>query len=108
MQTDLLWHGTDQEGIESFIAQDQWNNHVAKRTEIADALDLVIRAIVNPERVEPDKNRPDEASRYFRLLIVSAGDIRAGYELRVSVKYVQQATGHWSKFYQSCWFERIK
>ena len=108
MQTDLLWHGTDREGIESFIARDQWNKHVVKRAEIADAVDLVIRAMTGPERVEPDKNRRDEASRYFRLLIVSAGDLRPGYNLRVSVKYVEQTAGLWLKFYQSCWFERAK
>ncbi len=31
-----------------------------------------------------------------------------GYQLRVSVKYVRQATGEWIKFYQSCWYERAR
>ena len=108
MPTDWLWHGRDSEGIESFIAREQWNAHAVKRIEITDALTLTIRAMSQPELVEPDKNRPDETSRYFRLLAVSAENIRPGYSLRVSVKYVRQPDGAWHKFYQSCWFERIK
>jgi hypothetical protein len=108
MQTGWLWRGVDQEGIESFITRDQWNTHVAKRVEIADALDLTIRAMTKPESVEPDQNRRDEASRHFRLLTVSAAGIRPSYNLRVSVKYVRQSDGAWFKFYQSCWFQRAK
>ena len=108
MQTGWLWCGIDQEEIESFIAHDQWSTHLAKRVETADALDLTIRAMTKPESVEPDQNRPDEPSRYFRLLTVSAADIRSGYNLRVSVKYVRQPNGAWFKFYRSCWFERVK
>lgn len=108
MPPDFLWRGVDQAGIESFIARDQWNAHLDKRIEIIDALDLTIRAMTNPESVEPDKRRPDERSRYFRLLTVSATNARPGYTLIVSVKYVQQPGGAWFKFYQSCWFERTE
>ena len=108
MAADFLWQGTDEDGTESFIAQDQWNIHIAKRIEIADALGLTIRAMTKPESIEPDSNRSDEASRYFRLLTVSAQDTRPSYYLHVSVKYVCQTSGAWFKFYQSCWFERVK
>ncbi len=108
MSTTFLWQGVDQEGIESFISRDQWNMHLAKRIEIADAFDLTVRAMTQPESVEPDKQRADEPSRYFRLLTVSATDRRPGYRLRVSVKFVRQPSGDWFKFYQSCWFERAK
>jgi len=108
METNWLWRGVDQDGIESFIAQDQWNAHVAKRIEIADALDLVVSAMTDPESVELDRNRADERQRYFRISTVSAKPARSGYNLRVSVKYVAQGNDVWFKFFQSCWFERAK
>lgn len=108
MPADWLWQGINGEGITSFIAQEQWEKHVRKRPEIRNAFDLTVQAMLRPDKVEPDKHRQDEASRYFRLLTISAENIRSGYCLRVSVKYVQQPDGAWHKFYQSCWFERIK
>ena len=51
MDTTWLWRGVDRDGIESFIAENQWNAHVAKRIEIADAFDLVVRAMTEPESV---------------------------------------------------------
>lgn len=108
MPTDWLWRGKDREGIESFIAREQWNVHQAKRVEIADALPLTIQAMTQPESVELDKHRVDETSRYFRIVSVAAYDLRPGYNLWVSVKYVRQPDGTWFKFYQSCWFERAK
>lgn len=108
MPADWLWQGINSDGTASFIAQEQWEIHVRKRPEIRDAFDLTVQAMSHPDKVEPDKHRRDEASRYFRLLMISAENIRPGYCLRVSVKYVLQPNGAWYKFYQSCWFERIK
>ncbi len=108
MHIQFLWRGRDAEGIACFIAKEQWEVHVAKRIEIADALELTIRAMVSPDLIQEDKNRPDERSRYFRILIVSAHEKHPGYDLHVSVKYVRQPTGAWFKFYQSCWFQRSK
>ncbi len=107
-ETDYLWHGTDAEGVQSFIAHDQWHTHILKRVEITDAIDLTVRAITQPQSTEPDRNRPDETTRYFRILTISAQEKRPGYDLRVSVKYVRQPNGAWFKFFQSCWFERKK
>ena len=103
---DFIWQGRDADGINSRIARDQWEQHVAKRPEIAPALTLTIRIMQSPTTVELDRQRPDEAQRYFRLLAASADELRMGYRLKVSVKYVQQPTGEWLKFFQSCWFER--
>ncbi|MBI3740409.1 MAG: hypothetical protein HY257_01465 [Chloroflexi bacterium] len=108
MASPYLWRGTDKEGVECFIAREQWNAHVVKRPEITDAFDLTVRAMQSPDRVELDPNREDEASRYFRLLVISAEELRVGYELRVSVKYVLQNNGAWFMFFQSCWFERAR
>lgn len=108
MADEYIWQGTDNEGTPSFIARAQWESHVVKRIEIGEALPLAIRAMLTPERIENDRNRPDQESRYFRLLSVAAENMRRGYILRVSVKYVRQPSGVWHKFYQSCWFERKK
>jgi hypothetical protein len=108
MADEYIWQGTDAEGTPSFIARAQRESHVAKRIEIRQALELAIHAIISPELIETDRNRPDEDSRYFRLLSVSADSLRRGYVLRVSVKYVRQPNTAWHKFYQSCWFERKK
>jgi hypothetical protein len=105
-EPDYIWQGRDREGIDSRIAREQWESHVAKRKEIEPALDLTIRTMIAPETVEPDRQRPDEAKRYFRLLTASADELRPGYRLKVSVKYVLQTLGEWVKFFQSCWFER--
>lgn len=106
MATDSLWEGTDADGIKSIISRKQWENHVVKRPEIANVLDLTIRAMMKPESIAPDRNRQDETKRYFRLLTISAQSVRRDYKLVISVKYVQQSNGEWLKFYQSCWFER--
>ena len=103
---DSVWQGRDRDGIECHIAREQWEHHVAKRPEIRSALALTVRAMTAPDRTENDKHHLDEARRYFRLLTISAEEIRVGYDLKVSVKYVVQANGNWIKFYQSCWFER--
>ena len=107
-QRELIWQGVNNEGVTCCIARDhQWERHVAKRPEIADALELTVRAMVAPETVEPDKKHPvDEPRRKFRVLFVKAEGKRKGYRLRVSVKYVRQPSGEWVKFYQSCWFVR--
>ena len=104
---EWIWRGFDGEGIECRIAKDQWERHVAKRPEIAESLSLTIQAMRAPEMVELDKHRPDEPRRRFRILSVRASGDWAGYQLRVSVKYVRQ-NDEWVKFYQSCWYERSK
>ncbi len=106
MKREIIWRGYNSDNVECQIAAEQWENHVAKRPEIADALELVIHAMLNPERIEPDRNRPDEPMRCFRLLTVNGFGEWEGYWLKVSVKYVRQVTGDWIKFYQSCWYER--
>jgi hypothetical protein len=88
------------------VARDQWESHAAKRPAIADALDLTARAMREVLSPEPDRNRSDEPRRRFRILSIAGGGKWQGYLLRVSVKYVQQPTGEWVKFYQSCWYER--
>ena len=103
---DYIWQGRDQDGIDTRIAREQWEKHVAKRKEIEPALPLTIRTLVSPETVEPDHRRSDEPRRYFRLLSSAADEWRPGYRLMVSVKYVLQQMGEWIKFFQSCWFER--
>ena len=107
MADEYLWQGVDFEGTACFISRAQWTSHVGKRREIMNAFDLTVRAIIQPDTIEPDRNRPDEPMRHFRLLSISADEIRGGYILRVSVKAVRQANGVWHKFYQSCWLERI-
>ena len=114
---EIIWRGYNSDNVECQIALEQWENHVAKRPEIANALELVIQAMLNSEGIEPDKNRPDEPMRCFKLLTVSGFGEWEGYQLKVSVKYVRfahrrlrltvrQVTGDWIKFYQSCWYER--
>jgi len=103
---EIIWRGYNGDDVECQIAAEQWESHVAKRPEIADALELVIQAMVEPEGTEPDKNRPDEPKRRFKLLTVSGLGEWEDYQLKVSVKYVRQITGDWIKFYQSCWYER--
>lgn len=105
---EWIQHGTQPDGTVFRIARDQWERHVAKRPEIADALELTVTAIRWPERAEPDPHRPDEEARRFRLLTIAAGGEWQGYHLRVSVKYVWQPSGEWVKFYQSCWYERVR
>ena len=106
VQRELVWRGYNGDYIECQIAKEQWRSHVAKMPEIANAIELVIQAMLNPEKIELDKNRPDEPTRHFRLLTVSGLGEWEGYQLKVSVKYVRQITGDWIKFYQSCWYER--
>lgn len=106
MADEYLWQGVDLEGTACFISRAQWTGHVSKRREIMNAFDLTVRAIIQPGTIEPDRNRPDEPMRHFRLLSISAEELRHGFILRVSVKSVRQANGVWYKFYQSCWLER--
>jgi hypothetical protein len=108
MSQDYLGEGVDSDGINSAISRNQWAQHVTKRVEIASALDLRIRAMIRPDRKLPDRNRTDEKQRYFRLLVISADELRQGYNLIVSVKYLLQQDDAWLKLYQSCWFERTK
>lgn len=109
MDREILWYGFDESGIECQIARQQWENHVAKRPEIEDALSFTGETMLRPDRVEPDKNRsPDEESRYFRILSKAGMGRWGGYRLKVSVKYIKQEEGRWVKFYQSCWYEREK
>lgn len=103
-----LWRGRDYEGIECRIAADQWKKHVAKRPEIADALELTKRAMENPAKEEHDPNRPDEAERCFRLLSFLGEGRWERHWLRVSVKLMRQSDGCWVKFYQSCCYERMR
>jgi len=97
-----LWRDVDRNGVECCIAEDQWQRHVAKRPEIADALDLTIKAMVTPTKEEPDCHRADEPRRRFRLLAVQGKGRWSQHWLRVSVKLVRQPDGRWIKFYQSC------
>ena len=106
VESQWLWQGRDSDGVDSRIARAQSHTHVANRPEIAPALELTVRAMLAPDTIEPDRQKPDEAHRHFRLLTVSADGLRIGYMLRVSVKYVQQESGHWIKFFQSAWLER--
>jgi len=105
---DMIWSGQQQDGGRGCVAGTQWIGHVARRPEIQGALDLTIQPMVSPETVEPDPARPDEPNRRFRLLAVSGTGAWQGYNLRVSVKYVRQAAEEWVKFYQSCWYERVR
>ena len=105
-EREIIWRGYNSDNVECQIAKEQWERHVVKRPEIANALELVIQAMLNPEGIEPDKNRPDEPTRHFRLLTVNGCGEWEGYQLKVSVKYVRQVTSKWIKFYQSCWYER--
>ena len=106
---DILWSGQDSYGVECQISRRQWQEHVAKRPEIEDALELTKAALKSAEGVEPDKHRPaDEAGRYFRLLRIAGQGRWARHVLVVSVKYVRQSNERWTKFYQSCWYERKK
>ena len=48
------------------MSRRQWQDHVAKRPEIADALELTKAAMTTAVSVEPDRHRPvDEEGRYF-------------------------------------------
>ncbi len=106
---DVLWTGQDSDGIECRMSHRQWQDHVAKRPEIADALDLTKAAMTTAVSVEPDRHRPvDEEGRYFRLLRVSGQGQWSRHCLVVSVKYARQRDNRWTKFYQSCWYERKK
>jgi hypothetical protein len=98
--------GIQLDGTPFRIARDQWENHTAKRPEITHTLELTGKAMREAIHSEPDYNRPDEANRRFRILTVAGAGEWQGYVLRVSVKYVREATGEWIKFYQSCWYER--
>ena len=107
--SDVLWSGLDREGVECQISRRQWQEHVAKRPEIEDALELTKAAMTAADSVEPDKHRAaDEEQRYFRILRTSGQGRWSCHFLVVSVKCVQQSDGKWIKFYQSCWFERVK
>ena len=110
MDTRSEWirQGTQPDGTAFYIAREQWERHVARRPEIGDALELTAAAMSQSELAEPDPHRPDEERRQFRLLTLGAGREWRGYRLRVSVKYVQQPSGEWVKFYQSCWYERAR
>ena len=106
---DVLWSGQDTDGVKCQISRHQWQEHVAKRPEIEDALELTKAAMTAAESVEPDRPRPaDEERRYFRILGISGQGRWSRHFLVVSVKYVQQSDGKWIKFYQSCWYERKK
>lgn len=109
-ETDQGWirEGSQPDGTRFRIARDQWEKHRAKRPEIADGLSLVAWAMKQPKTAEPDRHRPDEERRGFRLFTVAGRGKWRGYILRVSVKYVQQPSGEWIKFYQSCWYERAR
>ena len=98
---DFIWRGRDADDTESRSARDRWEQHVAKRKEIASALALTIRIMQSPTTIDLDRQRPDEAQRYFRWLTGPADEL-----LTVSVKHVRQQTGEWIKFFQSAWFER--
>lgn len=104
--SDWMRQGNQPDGTGFCIARKQWERHVAKRPEIVDALELTVAAMNQPEFAEPDPHRPDEEERRFRLLSIAATGQWQGYYLKVSVKYVQQPSGEWVKFYQSCWYER--
>ncbi len=107
--SDILWRGQDNEGVECQISRQQWHTHVVKRPEIADAFELTQTAMSAAESIEVDKHRsPDEIGRYFRLLRVSGRGKWSRHVLVVSVKYVRQNDHRWIKFYQSCWYERWK
>ena len=99
---DFIWQGRDRDGIETRIVREQWERHVAKRKEIEPALGLTIHTLISPDTITPDRRRSDETMRYFRLLSASADELRPGYRIVVSVKYVRQLSGEWIKFYQSC------
>jgi len=103
---EWIKHGIQADGTPFRIDRNQWESHIAKRPEIAIALDLTVQAMQDTINSEPDRNRPDEPNRRFRILTVAGSGEWQGYLLRVSVKYVRQSTGEWIKFYQSCWFER--
>lgn len=106
---DILWSGQDADGIECQISRRQWQEHVARRPEIEEALELTKAAMTVAESVELDRHRPaDEAGRYFRLLRVSGQGRWSRHVLVVSAKYVRQNDDKWIKFYQSCWYERKK
>jgi hypothetical protein len=106
---DVLWNGQDSDGVECQISRRQWQEHVAKRPEIEDALELAKTAMTAAGSVELDRHRlVDEERRYFRLLRVSGQGQWSRHCLVVSVKYVRQSDGRWIKFYQSCWYERKK
>ena len=106
---DVLWNGQDSDGVECQISRRQWQEHVAKRPEIEDALELTQAAMTAAESVEPDRHRPaDEERRYFRILRISGQGRWSRHFLVVNVKCVQQSDGKWVKFYQSCWYERKK
>ena len=71
----VLWNGQDSDGVECQISRRQWQEHVAKRPEIEDALELTKAALMAAGSVESDRHRPvDEERRYFRLFK------RAAYE----------------------------
>ena len=107
--SDVLWSGQDLAGVECQISRRQWQEHVAKRPEIGDALELTKAALTAAESVEPDRHRPtNEEGRYFRILRVSGQGRWSRHSLVVSVKYVRQSDDKWIKFYQSCWYERQK
>jgi len=105
---EWIWQGNQPDGTAFCIAREQWELHVAKRPEIADALELTVTAMSQPQLAEPDPHRPDEEGRRFRLLSIAAKGEWHGYRLRVSIKYVRQSSGEWIKFYQSCWYERAR
>jgi hypothetical protein len=105
-EREWIKHGIQQDGTPFRIARDQWESHTTKRPEITRTLDLTVQAMQEAINSEPDRNRPDEPDRRFRVLTIGGIGQWQAYRLRVSVKYVRQATGEWIKFYQSCWYER--
>lgn len=105
-EREWIKRGMQLDGTLFHIAHDQWESHMAKRPEITHALDLTVQAMRDAINSEPDRNRPDEPNRRFRILTIAGIGQWQGYFLRVSVKYARQSTGEWIKFYQSCWCER--
>ena len=104
---DILWSDQDSDGVECQISCRQWQEHVAKRPEIEDALELTKTAMTATESVEFDRHRPaDEERRRFRILRISGVKQWSRHFLVVSVKCVRQSNDKWIKFYQSCWYER--
>ncbi len=108
MADDREWieQGLQHDGTRFFIGREQWQQHVAKRPEISEALRLAVTAMQQPECSLADPNRPDEQDRRFRLFSTSGAGAWSRHWLQVSAKYVRQKSGEWLKFYQSCWYER--
>lgn len=93
---DILWSGQDTNGIECQISRRQWQEHVAKRPEIDEALELTKAAMRTAEEVPSriDVGQPMKLGDTFAFFVypAKAGGL-AMFSLLVSNMFGKTTTG---------------